>query len=95
MFSKGVHKNLQHSIFKLVNDSKTIDWPKILHSQDLSKEDKYALVIPFHVTTDKCPLIKLRETEWWDVFNDLIIVPNTDLKDVIILSSVGMHISSD
>jgi hypothetical protein len=50
------------------------------------------MILPIHLTRDKCPLLKLDEVSWWPIFNELIMIESRNVYEIVILSPVRLSI---
>jgi hypothetical protein len=86
LFSKSVDTKLKQAIANMVRKNK-IEWSKILRDIKYDKRDKLELIFPVYLSRDRCTTTKLTGSQWWDIFNELIIEGN---REVIILGSMSM-----
>ncbi|MCA6380060.1 MAG: hypothetical protein IM574_13180 [Cytophagales bacterium] len=92
IYSKSVYQELKATTSLLVKKN-NIDWRSVLNelNHDCIKE-KIEMILPIHLTRDKCPLLKLDEVSWWPIFNELIMIENRNLYEIVILSPVRTSI---
>lgn len=88
-FSRSVESELALSISNMIKRNE-IDWSKILGDINYSNNEKLDLIFPVYVSRDKCNSPKLVGSQWWEIFNELIIEGNSE---VIILGSMSMHMN--
>jgi len=93
IFSKSVDKELKESIRNIFKKD-DIQWRDIIIDigQNHVKE-KYELILPIHISRERCPLTKLNEVKWWEIFNDLIMADDSNLNEVILLGTVSMSMN--
>lgn len=89
IYSKSVPKEVQKAISNLIKGL-NFEWLPLENADTL-----YEIILPIHLSFDKCPIKKYSEVELWDIFTDLLISEKRDLYNVIILSPVNAHISTN
>lgn len=89
MLSKSVDNQLTISISNMVKQNE-IEWSRILKDINHSNQEKLDLIFPVYISRDKCKSPKLTGSQWWEIFNELIIEGNSE---VIILGSMSMHMN--
>jgi hypothetical protein len=92
VFSKSVYKELKVATTLLVKKN-SIDWRSVLN--DLNHDcikGKIEVIMPIHLTRDKCPLLKFDEVSWWQIFNELIMIESRNLHEIVVLSTVRLSI---
>jgi hypothetical protein len=92
IYSKSVYQELKAPTSLLVKKN-NIDWRSVLNelNHDCIKE-KIEMILPIHLTRDKCPLLKLDEVSWWPIFNELIMIESRNVYEIVILSPVRLSI---